>query len=118
MPKKRCDDCGRFMKLTDRLPMEDEFDYELARECGYTDEQIDELSRFDPPLCQFVYVQDLWECDNCHSSQWHTEGPKYYYDHEANNYLAAKPITPKEQAELDRQAQEAAGQLRLPIEAA
>jgi len=104
------------MRLTDRLPMDDEFDRELAIECGFTDEQLDG-DRFELPLSQFVYVQDQWECESCQVTEWHTEGPRYYYNAETNQYDAPKPLTLKERAALERQAQEAAGQLKLFDEA-
>lgn len=110
---KRCPDCGRFMALTDLLPSEDEFDEELAIECGLTDEQLDG-DPFEPPLCNFRYVQDLWECSTCGSIIWHTEGQRYYYDYENNWYYAeSKPLTPKEKIAIENQQQEQAGQLRL-----
>lgn len=113
MMKKKCPDCGKFMALTNRLPYEDEFDEELALECGITEEQINTIFPGDAPLNRFTYVQDMWECSGCDTLFWHTEGEKYYYNPETNNYDAPKPITLKEQAEIERLKQEAAGQLRL-----
>ena len=110
---KKCPECGKFMALTDLLPDEDEFDDELAAECGLTDEQRDG-DPFEPPLCTFRYVQNLWECNTCDLVIWHTEGPRYYYDYNQNWYYAdSKPLTPKEIAARERQAQENAGQMKL-----
>ena len=110
---KRCPECGRFMGLTDLLPDEDEFDDELAAACGLTDEQMDG-DPFEPPLCNFRYVQNLWVCEPCGLEIWHEEGKRYYYDYEMNWYTEeAKPLTPQEQIALENQRQEAAGQLTM-----
>jgi hypothetical protein len=110
MAKHRCEICGRYMRLTDLEPQDDAFDEELAIECGFNPD-ID--TEFDDRWARFHYVQDQWECENCGVMEWYTEGKKYYFDPDAINWLGAKPITLKEQAEINRQAQEAAGQLRL-----
>lgn len=116
--KQRCPECGKFMKLTDYIPREDEdFDDDLALACGYIQEQVDTANWFEEPLCRFIYVQNLWECVDPDCDTWvsHTEGPKYYYNPETNNYDAPKPLTLKEQAEIERLKQEEAGQLRLDL---
>src|ERR1043165_7063868 len=98
------------MALTNLLPMwgEDEFDDELALECGYTEEQIDDRYRSDATfeeMSRFNYVQDVWECSGWGNTENHDESPKYYYNPETNNYDAPKPLTLKEQAEQERLAQ-------------
>lgn len=108
---KNCPECGKFMALTDLLPQDDEFDYELAVECGF-DERND--SEFDDKWQAFRYVQDQWECDSCGISIWHVEGLRYYYEPESNSYQkTAKPFTPQELAIRERLEQEAAGQPRM-----
>lgn len=112
-----CENCGRFMRLTDYLPRDDEeFDEELAFACGFTQEEFDTLSPFEEPLCRFNYVQNLWECSECDLYVVNTEGEKHYYNPETNFYDAPKPVTLKEKAEQERIAQEAAGQLRMNLE--
>lgn len=86
---KRCEFCGRFMALTDVLPMDDdEFDYELAGQHGFC-EDFD--SPFDDQWARFHYVQDQWECDNCQTQEWHVEGKRYYYRADVNNYVEGTP---------------------------
>lgn len=116
--RKRCSECGKFMKIDDLVFFDDEeFDEELAIACGYTEEQIENLSPFDEPLNRFIYVQDCWTCsgEDCSNTECYTEGPKYYYNPDTNNYDGPKPLTLKEQAEIERLKQEAAGQLRLDL---
>lgn len=107
---KKCEDCGRFMRLTDRMPQDDEFDSELAIECGY-DENGD--SPYDMKWRGFAYVQAQWECTTCDTIEWHTEGKKYYFNPESGNYDGEKPLTPKDKLRIERETQEAAGQQRL-----
>lgn len=108
----KCPTCGKFMHLSDVMPIDDEFDDELAFECGYTEDDIDNLPYED--LWKFHYIQDQWECGGCFYSEWHTEGLKYYFDPERNNYyLDAKPLTPNEKLILENKMQEENGQLRL-----
>lgn len=112
---KKCEDCGKFMKLTNLMPDEDEFDFDLAYECGLTEEEEgDAMLDLKGGWSRFRYIQDQWECESCQVTEWHTEGQRYYYDYERNNYFAdAKPLTPCEIAEQARQAQEDAGQMAL-----
>ena len=108
---KNCPECGKFMALSEYLPDDDEFDDELAIECGF-DETVD--SMFDDKWQSFHYVNDLWVCSGCDWQEWHTDGPRFYFDAERMNYFAdAKPVTPKEEALLQRIFQEANGQKRL-----
>jgi len=111
MAKKKCQLCGRFMRLTDVMPDSVDFDYELAIECGLTpDQETDARWDYDGKWSHFHYIQDLWECENCQIDEWHTEGKRYYWNYAEGNYSEAyKPLTPKEQAELERQAQAARG---------
>lgn len=111
--KKRCESCGRFMRLTDEVDLEDEnFDEELANQCGLSWDD-EGFSPFEEPYCRFNYVQCQWECTNCNTYVAHAEGEKFYYNPDENNYTGARPLTLREQAEQARQAQEDAGQLRL-----
>lgn len=113
--RKKCEDCGKFMAKTDYLPYDDEFDTELAYECGLTEEgEYDALFDDSGEWSRFRYVQDVWECRGCGAWEEDHDGPRYYYDHIRNNYfLDAKPLTPKEIAEQARQAQEDAGQMAI-----
>jgi hypothetical protein len=111
MAQKRCDQCGCFVHLTDLMPQDDQFDEELAIECGFNPDSDDEYSE---KWEQFHYVQDQWECNNCGCTAWYTEGERYYFDPEECNYSAeAKPLTPKAQAAQERKRQEEAGQQRM-----
>jgi hypothetical protein len=103
------------MKLSDELPLDDSFDQTLAIECGITDDQLLFGRLYEAPLDRFMYVQDMWECSGCGLVENFDDGPKYYYNPETNNYNAPKPLTLKEQAEAERLAQEAAGQMRLML---
>lgn len=110
---KKCPECGKFMKLTDLLPEDDEFDDELAAKCGITDEQLNG-DPFEPPLCNFNYVQDLWKCSSCNHEEWNTEGQRYYYSEKTNWYeIENKLLTPSEQIAKENKELEVAGQLRL-----
>lgn len=102
------------MALTDLMPEEDEFDLELAIECGLTPEQEDD-AHWDTQgkWSRFRYIQDQWECENCDTLMWHVEGKKYYWNPRSGNYDGSKPLTPKERARKANQRQEKAGQLRL-----
>lgn len=114
---KHCPDCGRFMALTDLLPENDEFDEELAIDCGF-DPDHDDI--FDERWQRFNYVQDQWECTNCNTLEWYTEGRRYYFDPAKGDYSARapkRPLTETELAALENARQEKAGQLRLPLEA-
>lgn len=111
--RKRCEFCGRFMKLTDEVDMDSEnFDEELANACGLSRDDED-FDPFNEPYCRFNYVQYEWECSNCNVHVTHEEGEKFYYNPDENNYTGPKPLTLREQAEQARLAQEAAGQMRL-----
>jgi len=100
MSYKKCPTCGKFMHLTDRLPKDDQFDYELARECGLTQEQIDKAYHGDSPYSRFFYVQDQWECGGCFKLIPHTEGQRYYYNPFFADYNGTKPLTPHEKKAL------------------
>lgn len=101
------------MALTDLLPDIDEFDEELAAQCGLTNDELKGDS-FEPPLCNFNYIQDVWKCSSCGHEEWHEEGPRYYYNYEANWYsIDFKPLTPAEQVAKENRELEAAGQLKL-----
>lgn len=119
MPKKRCELCGRFMRLTDLMPEDDDVDEELALAHGFTRHELDTLSPYDSPLSKYVYVQDQWECDNCDVTEWHTEGEKYYWNENSGNYDANAPASPEEKQRIDaqkeRQQAKDAGQLDLPL---
>jgi hypothetical protein len=119
MATKRCEDCGRFMRLTDLMPQDDQVDVELALQCGFTQQEIDTLHPYDSPLSRFVYVQDQWECDNCQTTQWHTEGKKHYWNDTAGDYSGERPLTLEEQRQrrIEQARKQAldAGQLDLPF---
>lgn len=87
---KRCEFCGRFMRLTDELPMDDDFDCELAAQHGF---RVGIDSPFDDKWERFHYVQDQWECAACGTQQSHIEGKRYYYRTDVNNYVEGKPHT-------------------------
>ena len=110
---RRCASCGRFLAKTDYLPDDDQFDEELALECGYSQEQIDNHAfDLDSPLIWFRYITTVWECGSCHV--WYRfDTKRYYWNPEVGTYTSERPMTLREQAERDRQQQEAAGQLRL-----
>ena len=110
---RRCASCGRFLAKTDYLPDDDQFDEELALECGYSQEQIDNHAfDLDSPLIWFRYITTVWECGSCHV--WYQfDTKRYYWNPEVGTYTSERPMTLREQAERDRQQQEAAGQLRL-----
>lgn len=110
---RRCEYCGRFMAKTDYLPDDDDFDEELAIECGYSQEQIDNADlTTEGDMSRFRYVTDVWECASCDVLvQFNTK--RYYWNPEVGTYTPERPMTLREQAERDRQQQEAAGQLRL-----
>lgn len=113
---KRCEDCGRFMKLGDRMPYDDDddFDEELARECGLTEDQLDEAhGDSEGKWSRFRYVLEQWECDNCDTLEPHLEGPRYYWNPKSGWYDGQKPTTPKERAAQKREHQKAAGQLDM-----
>lgn len=112
---KKCEDCGKFMALTDLMPDEDEFDEELAYECGMTDDEYnDAIFDTEGKWSRFRYVQDQWECATCQSTEWHTEGKRYYYDYERNGYFEdVKPLTPKETIAQENRRLEKAGQQRM-----
>ena len=110
---RRCASCGRFLAKTDYLPDDDQFDEELALECGYSQEQIDNHAfDLDSPLIWFRYITTVWECGSCHV--WYQfDTKRYYWNPEVGTYTSERPMTLREQAERDRQQQQAAGQLRL-----
>ena len=114
----KCETCGRFMALTNLMTEDDELDDELALQCGYDRAYIDE-HWFDDDLRRFVYIQDQWECSYCYTTQWHTEGKKYYWNEDSGHYDAERPLTLDEQKqqriEQARVQAEAAGQLELPL---
>lgn len=112
MPTKRCPTCGRFMALSDTMPLwdEDEFDMALAVECGF---DIDTDDKLDEQWIRFSYVLDQWYCKSCVRLEPHTSGKRYYFNPDSGWYDGEKPLTPKEQIVLENQRQEAAGQLRL-----
>lgn len=114
MARKRREDCGRFMRLTDRLPDDDEFDEQLAIACGLTDEQIDEAQwDYDGEHSRFHYVNDQWECEHCETVMADDTGRRYYWNPASGNYDGERPLTPKQRAALEAHQQEKAGQLRL-----
>ena len=110
---RHCEYCGRFMAKTDYLPDADDFDEELAIECGYSQEQIDNADlTTEGDMSRFRYVTVVWECASC--DVWYQfDTKRYYWDPEVGTYTSERPMTLREQAERDRQQQEAAGQLRL-----
>jgi hypothetical protein len=118
---KKCQFCGRFMNLTDLIPQDDELDEELALSHGFTQDELDTLDPFESPLSKYIYVQDQWECDNCQTTEWHTEGKKYYWNDASGNYDADAPISPtkKQRIEREQERQRAidAGQMELPLPA-
>ncbi len=117
--RKNCEYCGQFMRLTDRMPQDDEFDEELAVQCGLSDEQIEEgMWNSESPHSRFNYVQDQWECTNCGTLTTHETGPRYYWNPDSGNYDGEKPLTPAERIQAENVQQEAVGQLRLPMEGA
>ena len=119
MASKRCEYCGRFMRLTDLMPQDDAVDEELALLHGITQEELDTLDPYESKLQKYVYVQDQWECDNCQYTIWHTEGEKYYYNPRTNDYSAKAPKAPLTEAQRAAQhnrQQERKGQLRLELE--
>lgn len=110
---KKCEGCGRFMALRNIIPDSDEFDEELAFECGLTEDQLDEAYNFDSKWARFRYIQDQWECDECQTQMSHEEGKRYYWNPKSGNYDGAKPLTPKEKVLREQKRQEKAGQQRL-----
>lgn len=113
MPRMNCPDCGRFMRLTNRMADEGEFDEELAFECGLTEERLaDAMFDFEGEWSRFHFMYDMWECV-CGQLIAHTEGRTYWWNPQTGCYDGQKPLTPKEQAALERARQEAAGQLPL-----
>jgi len=108
---KKCEYCGRFMKLSDLLPDDDEFDIELAIKCGLLPEDEQEAyGDFDGEWSRFRFVYDQWHCDNCDVMEDHTQGKRYYWNADSGNYDANAPLTP---AEIDALERQAAGQLPL-----
>lgn len=118
---KKCQFCGRFMNLTDLMPQDDELDEELALSHGFTQDELDTLDPFESPLSKYIYVQDQWECDNCQTTEWHTEGKKYYWNDASGNYDADAPISPAEKQRIEREQERQraidAGQMELPLPA-
>lgn len=112
---KKCENCGRFMKLTDLMPDTEKFDEETAHACGYDERYSDDM--FDEKWERFHYIQDTWECDHCQCYEWHTEGPRYYWNPDSCNYDGKRPETDKEReqrlAREKRERLEAAGQMRM-----
>lgn len=111
---KRCAHCGQFLSKTDYLLDDDAFDEELAYECGYTSDEVDAgMTDLDSDLSRFRYVTIVWECSNC--SVWYqfTDSSRFYWNPDTGLYDAPPPRSPREQAEYERQQQEAAGQMRL-----
>jgi hypothetical protein len=96
------------------MPIDDEFDEELAFECGLTEDGLlDVYGDIDGEWSRFHYVYDQWECRSCDVYYDHVDGPRHYWNPETRAYDGAKPQTPKERAIQEREQQEAAGQLRL-----
>jgi hypothetical protein len=118
---KKCQFCGRFMTLTDLMPQDDVLDEELALSHGFTQHELDTLDPFESPLSKYIYVQDQWECDNCQTTEWHTEGKKYYWNDASGNYDADAPISPTEKQRIEREQERQraidAGQMELPLPA-
>ena len=59
-----------------------------------------------------MYAKAYWFCDDCDCG---IKLPRAYWNPETHQFdlEQPRPLTPREQAERDRQQQEAAGQLRL-----
>ena len=91
---KKCSECGKFMHLTDRMPMDDEFDSELFIAAGYDE---DDYNPDNDNHIRFHYVQDQWECSSCEGTEWYTEGKRYYYNPATNNYDGNAPLTLEQQ---------------------
>lgn len=118
MQRKRCQNCGAFLAKTDLLPEDDEFDFDLAIACGYSEEQISESweGLHDDAIARFRYVTPVWECGKCDIEYtFDTDPERFYYDPDVNGYNAPRPLTPMEQLKEDLARQELAGQMRLPL---
>ncbi len=121
MAKKRCESCGKFMRLTDLTPYEDMLDEDLLRSYGMvlSDADLDEFYDLNNVTgTRFRYVHDQVECSGCGDQYNHDEGKKYYWNPVSGNYDAdapEKPLTESDLIRIDNAHQEAAGQLALPI---
>ena len=85
----------------------------LATAWKLTDEEIESaLWDWKSPHRHFVYTSAYWFCDYCDGM---VKLPRAYWNPETHQFdlKQPRPLTPREQAERDRQQQEAAGQLRL-----
>lgn len=85
----------------------------LASAWNLTDDEIeDALCNWKSPHRHFVYAAAYWFCDYCTAivnlspAYWNPDKREFDLDQ-------PRPRTPREQAEYDRQRQEAAGQMRL-----
>jgi len=81
----------------------------LAAEWDFSDDEIRHADVYSD-VYRFAYVEPQWTCDECGDID---ELGRYYWNPDTGDFDAPRPLTPREQAERDRQQQEAAGQLRL-----
>lgn len=113
----RCPICGSRHIETGLMPDEAEFDDDLATRCGWGEVDLNESeANYDA----YTYVYEEMACDD-ESHQDDVEirigyGQRYYWNPVSGNYDAAKPLTPTERIQAENAQQEAAGQLRLPVE--
>ena len=109
-----CPNCGIEQEGEIDIDIDDvKINETLAAAWKLTDEQIeDALWNWKSPHRHFVYTSVYWFCDYCDGM---VKLPRAYWNPETLQFDTnqPRPLTPREQAERDRQQQEAAGQLRL-----
>lgn len=105
----RCPDCKGEDIEKDLMPEDDEYDDDLARECGF---DPDDIATYDAHP-EFSYIHARMECLNPECGAVYSYGRRWYFDAAKGDYSAEPPLTPRQKAELERQAQEAAGQMRM-----
>lgn len=111
LPEKptKCPNCGSTMIDTDLMPDTDEFDEELAIECGFEFDR-NGVRPFGSP---YDYIYGEMYCEDCQYVAGH--GQRWYWNEDDGNYTNDKPLTPTEQLKAELERQERAGQQRLDL---
>jgi hypothetical protein len=110
---EKCPICGN-KHIDTGLMSDEEFDEKLAAQFGVDWDSDDDEMR------TYTYTHEEMECVSESHDSWGGirigYGKRHYWNQATGNFDAPKPLTPTELIRAENAQQEAAGQMRLPLE--